>query len=112
MRVLILGGDGMLGHALLRGLASGHDVRATLRQPLASYQAFGLFSEKNAVGGVAADDWRRVVEVVSGFAPNAVVNCVGLVKQRPDAKSAMAAIRINALFPHELCSLCEGSARG
>ncbi len=37
MRILILGGDGMLGHRLLRQLAPRHETRVTLRQPLDAY---------------------------------------------------------------------------
>jgi dTDP-4-dehydrorhamnose reductase len=37
MRLLILGGDGMLGHQLLRTLAPRHDVRTTLRREVEAY---------------------------------------------------------------------------
>ena len=37
MRILILGGDGMLGHQLFKSLSSRHDVRVTLRQRLSAY---------------------------------------------------------------------------
>ena len=43
MRILILGGDGMLGHQLFKHLKSYHDVRVTLRQDLAVYKKFMLF---------------------------------------------------------------------
>lgn len=107
MRVLILGGDGMLGHELLGGLAPVHEVRVTLRQPLGAYEQFQLFSADRAVGEVDVRDWRRVETVVRGFAPQVVVNCVGLVKQRPDAKSPLLAVQVNALLPHQLRALCE-----
>ena len=35
-----------------------------------------------------------------------VVNCIGLVKQRPEAGDAAALVRANALFPHELAAAC------
>jgi dTDP-4-dehydrorhamnose reductase len=38
--------------------------------------------------------------------PDVVVNCVGIVKQRDEAKQALPSIHINALFPHQLADLC------
>ena len=35
-----------------------------------------------------------------------VVNCIGLVKQRPEAADAAALVRANALFPHQLRAAC------
>ena len=107
LKVLILGGDGMLGHELLQSLARSHDVRVTLRRPVAEYREWQLFSERNAIGDVDVRNLDRVVSVVKDFAPEAIINAVGLVKQRPNAKSSVLAIQINSLFPHQLCDLCE-----
>ena len=60
MKLLILGGDGMLGHRLLTTLRDHYDVVATLRQPLALYRQWPLFSEQNAIGSVDARDWPRL----------------------------------------------------
>jgi dTDP-4-dehydrorhamnose reductase len=106
MRVLILGGDGMLGHQLLQSLAPGHDVRVTLRQELASYQSFGLFHDGNAFGGVDVRRWEDLCAVIAGFAPDAIVNAVGIVKQRPSAHESLPSLEINALLPHRLALLC------
>jgi dTDP-4-dehydrorhamnose reductase len=107
MRILIVGGDGMLGHQLLRTLSPGHEVRVTLRRPVAAYRELQLFSERNAIGDVDARNIDRVADVIKTVAPEAVVNCVGLVKQRPNAKSSALAIQINALFPQQLRDVCE-----
>ncbi len=48
MRVLILGGDGMLGHRLLRHFSPGYETRVTLRRSLADYSRFCLFNRENA----------------------------------------------------------------
>ncbi|OGA42658.1 MAG: hypothetical protein A3G24_20290 [Betaproteobacteria bacterium RIFCSPLOWO2_12_FULL_62_13] len=37
MRLLILGGDGMLGHQLLKYCRGAHDTCVTLRRPLQEY---------------------------------------------------------------------------
>jgi dTDP-4-dehydrorhamnose reductase len=106
VKILILGGDGMLGHELLASWAARHDVRVTLRRPLEAYQAYGLFSPANAIDRVEATDLTRVGSVVRAFEPAAIVNCIGIVKQRKAAKAAIPSIEVNALLPHQLAELC------
>ena len=105
MRVLILGGDGMLGHRLLRQLQVNHEVKVTLRQELSGYAHLKLFTADNAYAGVYDPDTDRLVEVMLDFSPQAIVNCVGIVKQRTEANEAIPSLQINSLLPHRLAQL-------
>ncbi len=109
MRILILGGDGMLGHSLLAYFHRKFDVRCTLRQDLCHYEKYGLFSSQNAYPGVDVRSLGGLTEVIADFRPEVIVNCVGIVKQRSTAKESIPSIEINALFPHRLAVLCKGS---
>lgn len=109
MRILILGGDGMLGHRLLLHLRHGHDARVTLRQDAAAYAARTMFSPDRAYFGVDVRSSDRLAEVLADFRPEAVVNAVGIVKQRQLAGDALASIEINALLPHRVAILCRAS---
>ena len=106
MRILILGGDGMLGHQLFKSLSRRHDVRVTLRQRLSAYKDFNLFSAENAYEGIAVGSMDRLIDVLGEFWPEAVVNAVGIVKQRSTAKESIPSLEINSLFPHRLAVLC------
>ncbi|HEX7779895.1 MAG TPA: SDR family oxidoreductase, partial [Vicinamibacterales bacterium] len=106
MKILILGGDGMLGHELFRQLGERHEVRVTLRNALDTYRELGLFSVENAIDRVDVRDESRLGGAVSDFGPDVAINCVGIVKQRPDAKSPIPSIEINSLYPHKLLTLC------
>jgi dTDP-4-dehydrorhamnose reductase len=106
MRILVLGGDGMLGHQLLKSLSSRHEVKVTLRQNLAVYQQYGLFVESNSYAGIDVRSFARISEVMADFQPDAVINAVGIVKQRIEAKESIPSIEINALLPHRLSVLC------
>jgi dTDP-4-dehydrorhamnose reductase len=106
MRILILGGDGMLGHHLLRHFAPRHETRVTLRRPLSAYAPLGLFGPDNAYGGVELRTTDALAPIVAAFRPDAVINAVGIVKQRPDAADVIRNIEINALLPHRLGLLC------
>ena len=106
MRCLILGGDGMLGHRLFKSWRPRHEVRVTLRGDLAHYASYGLFSAENAYDHVDVRHTDRLLEVLSEFRPEAVVNAVGIVKQREAAKAPLPCLEVNALFPHRLNFLC------
>ncbi len=107
MRILILGGDGMLGHQLLKSLAPFHDVRATLRQDQDAYRYLELFTEQNSFFGVDVRTADRLIEVCAEFCPQVIINAVGIVKQRSTAKESIPSLEINALLPHRLSVLCK-----
>ena len=107
MRILILGGDGMLGHQLLKHLQPRYDVRVTLRQDLAAYMEFVLFHGENTYAGIDVRSLERLVEVLADFRPQAVVNGVGIVKQRSTAKESIPSLELNSLLPHRLAVLCK-----
>jgi dTDP-4-dehydrorhamnose reductase len=109
MRILILGGDGMLGHQLLKQLSRGHDVRVTLRQKLSAYEGFGIFNTENAYGEIEVGSMDRIIDVLGEFRPEAVVNAVGIVKQRSKAKESIPSLEINSLFPHRLAGICKAA---
>lgn len=112
MRILILGGDGTLGHEALKTLRPDHEVHVTLRRPLAEYEKYGLFDPVTSHDGVDVRAIDRVVQVFDKVRPQAVINCIGLIKQRDDASEAIANIEINALFPQRVAQLCRShSAR-
>ena len=104
MKILVLGGNGMLGHRAAMLLSERHDVVCTLRcaDELASRAA----PRTRFVTGVSAEDLDGLVGVMRQAHPDAVVNCIGIVKQRTEAHESVPSIRTNALFPHEVAKLC------
>src|ERR1700722_2302736 len=100
-RVLILGGTGMLGHACVAVFATRFEVHATVRNPVgATGAALGVPVHR-------FDVWNDAIEdVIEATQPDVVVNCIGLVKQLREAERPRAAIRLNALFPHEVAEAC------
>ena len=107
MRILILGGDGMLGHELLRRLGPRHDVRVTLRRSLETYRDLGIFKVDNAYSEVEAREPDAMRRVLTNFRPQAVINAVGIVKQRADGDDDVLSVEVNSFFPHMLSRLCD-----
>jgi dTDP-4-dehydrorhamnose reductase len=109
MRILILGGDGMLGHQLVDSWRHRHDVHLSLHAPAASYR--GAFDELGGAVhyGVEARDPAALERLVGTIEPNAVVNAIGIVKQCERARDPIVSIEINALLPHRLAAICARS---
>ena len=107
MRVLILGGNGMLGHQLFKHLAEDHEVKVTLRQDLSVYEKFNLFHPDNSFSGINVRSADQLIEVLEEFQPQAIVNAVGIIKQRSSARESIPNLEINSLFPHRLAMLCK-----
>lgn len=103
MRVLIIGGNGMLGHQLCRLLPERMEVWATFRQ---SPVRFEFLPPERALENVIVQDHARISEILDVVKPDAVVNAAGIVKQRDETKQAVPSIEVNALFPHQLADMC------
>ena len=106
MRLLILGGSGMLGHQLWRGLHSQHDTWVTLRRPVADFAVHNLFDEAKAIQFDDITDDTALERALGQAKPEAVINCVGLIKQRDEASDETLTLRVNAEFPHHLAKHC------
>jgi dTDP-4-dehydrorhamnose reductase len=86
----------MLGHVVSAQLSERFDVHATARDP----SALDLPVAVHAFEARASDD--GLEELLAAVRPDAVVNCVGLIKQLPIASDPRAAIAINSLLPHRV----------
>jgi dTDP-4-dehydrorhamnose reductase len=112
MRALILGGNGMLGHQLCRGLSARMEAWATFRDSPARFAQYDFIPQERALGKVHTEDIASVRGALETVQPDVVINCIGIVKQRDEARQAIPSIQVNALFPHQLADMChEQNAR-
>lgn len=93
----------MLGHKAYQVLGSSFEVFATTRTTSLPNEVFG--SAPN-VERADAFEISSIAKAVVAAKPHCVINCIGLVKQRPDANDAEQAIYLNALFPHLVADIC------
>jgi dTDP-4-dehydrorhamnose reductase len=106
MRILILGGAGMLGHQLWRHLHHDHEVWVTLRKPLSHYSGFALFEPGRTLSGVDVTNSDALIGAFRTVRPEVVVNCIGIIKQLKEAKNPLLSLTVNAVLPHQLAQLC------
>jgi dTDP-4-dehydrorhamnose reductase len=104
-QILILGASGMLGHKLFQKLRERFPgTMATTRQDVArsSLSRVSLLRGADVLSGVDVARFDAFRERLAELAPRVIVNCVGIIKQRDEANSAIPSITTNSLFPHLL----------
>jgi dTDP-4-dehydrorhamnose reductase len=109
MRVLILGGEGMLGHKVFQILGSRFETYATFREARGLWQRFPMYATADSqrlFGGVEAVDFDSLVQVMGRVRPHVVINCIGIIKQLKEASDPIISLALNSLFPHRLADLC------
>ncbi len=103
-RILVLGGDGMLGHQLLQGLSKTFEVVATLRNPTSSEHPQEVFARARIVNGCDMDNPALAKQIIEDVKPDIVINAIGIVKQRNASNDVLQSIEINAALPHRLAA--------
>lgn len=100
MKILVLGGTGMLGHRLWLDLSKKHQVAAVIRanSPFPNLKSFKVSDITNI---------SEVEKVIQEMKPDVVINCIGLIKQVADHNNTIMNIELNALLPNQLSKLCE-----
>ena len=105
MKVLVIGGGGMLGHKLVQVFSREFDVFTTLRDRVETYPQFGIFDASKTYENIDIEDIAGVEAIFEKIRPDVVVNAVGLIKQLPNAANVIETLNINAIFPHKLAGV-------
>jgi dTDP-4-dehydrorhamnose reductase len=110
MKIIILGGDGMLGHKMFQVVSKRFDeVFCTLHGNIddAVHRKISLFQKGKVIENFDAMKIHQVGNILSDLRPDYIINCIGIIKQRSEAKDAILSITINSLLPYNLAKVCE-----
>jgi len=105
MRILIIGGNGMLGHKLLQEWQARFDVWTTLRGGFEDVRQYDIFDPAKTLENIDAEDFPSVERAVGIVAPEVIFNAVGIIKQLPSSKNVIKTLTVNSIFPHRLAEL-------
>jgi len=110
-KILVLGAGGMLGHVLFTRLSDSDklNVAGTVRHVGKLSSILTDANRVKIIEGVEADRFDTVERAIKASKPELVINCIGIIKQLPEAKDSIISININSLFPHRLAKLCRDS---
>lgn len=105
MRVLILGGNGMLGHKLVQRLKTDFSVAATFRHSPLQEPYFEIYDGVEIIDGVEALDFSSVENAIIGANPDVVLNAIGVIKQLAESKDVVQSLTVNSILPQRLGDL-------
>lgn len=108
IRICVLGSTGLLGHKVVQILSPEFEVIAAQRTGLPGAPVFSGENVKSIVIGDVSDlpnAWSMLFDAQ----PDVVINCLGVVKQSPEAEDIQVQTKVNGLFPHELAQACEAN---
>lgn len=110
MKILILGGHGMLGHRLWINLQKEHEVWVTVRHTSSPFPNLPEFPVHYVCTDVDAYNFDQVISTLASIQPDLVINCIGLIKQKGNiAQDSYMAIYLNALLPHRISLICQAA---
>lgn len=108
MRILVLGGTGLIGNRLTRQLRQNADVYASTRTSSVEMPVLENILEPNKwIFGLDATDFQFLEAEIKRLKPDVIVNCVGVVKQQINSKNVEATILLNSVLPWRLSRFAE-----
>lgn len=100
MKILILGGDGMIGHKMAQVLSSeNHEIIISIRRKRDLYLKH--FSSK---AKVIYNDFlkKNLFDLLEKVNPDLIINAIGITTRRGIDEKISDSIYLNSFFPHQL----------
>lgn len=106
MRLVILGGSGMLGHTLWERLSQRFpDTYTTIRKGIRDYGNDRLFGSDRVIDHINVMDFRMLEGALRVIKPDVILNCIGITKRREEPQNPIPSIILNAMLPHKLAKM-------
>lgn len=106
-RVLVLGATGMLGSTLFRDFSADGSLETfgTMRK-IGDARHFSPDLRDSLVPDIQLEDEFGPLAAFEAARPDIVINCVGIIKQLPQARDHLSSLAINSSLPHRLAKYC------
>jgi dTDP-4-dehydrorhamnose reductase len=105
LKLLVIGGTGMLGHKLVQTLGQKFDVYCTIRREFERVERFAVFDDQKTISGIDLESQELIQRAVKIARPDVVINAAGVIKQLPASADVVSTLTINSILPHRLYEL-------
>ena len=103
MRILILGGNGMIGHKMYQMISKVHmDTWVTLRNDISTYMFSNIYNYEKVIGNIDLSDFKKLLHTLNEIKPDIILNACGITIRRGVEEVKSNTILINSLLPHIL----------
>ena len=103
MRILILGGNGMIGHKMYQLISKVYiDTWITLRNNLSTYSFSQLYNSEKAVDNINLTNFEILGDTLYKINPDIIINACGITIRRGIDSLKSNSIILNSALPHFL----------
>jgi len=103
MRILILGGNGMIGHKMYQMISKfNEDTWVTLRNDLTTYTFSDIYDKNKVIDNIDLSDFKKMLHTLNQINPDIVINACGITIRRGVEKIKSNTILLNSVLPHFL----------
>lgn len=103
MKILILGGNGMIGHKMYQTISKIHnDTWVTLRKSLANYSYSDIYNSKKVIDNIDLINFQILSNQLNKINPDIVINACGITIRRGIETLKSNSIILNSALPHFL----------
>ena len=103
MTILILGGNGMIGHKMYQTLSQDFDdTWVLIRQDLDILPYKNIFNKKKVIHSADLTEFDKLTGILNKLNPDVIINAAGITIRRGIENSISDSILVNAALPHLL----------
>jgi dTDP-4-dehydrorhamnose reductase len=103
MKIIILGGNGMIGHKMYQLISNKYnDTWITLRNDFTSYSNNSFFDRLKVIDNLDLTHFDKVEFELYRLMPDIIINAAGITIRRGVDKVISDTIKINSVLPHFL----------
>lgn len=103
MRILILGGNGMIGHKMYQIISKvKDDTWVTLRNDLTTYIFSDIYNNEKVIDNIDLSDFKNLLHTLNEIKPDIILNASGITIRRGVEKIKSNTILLNSALPHFL----------
>ncbi len=103
MRILIFGGNGMIGHKMHQIISEKHsDTWVTLRNSLDNYKFSTIYKSEKVLDKIDLSDFSTLKSKLDNISPDVLINASGVTIRRGVNNNITNSIILNSALPHFL----------
>lgn len=103
MKILILGGNGMIGHKMYQTISKIHkDTWVTLRKSLSNYSYSEIYNPEKVIDKIDLINFQLLSNQLNKINPDIIVNACGITIRRGIENLKSNSIILNSALPHFL----------
>ena len=110
MKILILGGNGMIGHKIYQVLKNYfNETWVSLRSNKSHYEKYDFFDFNKIIFDIDLTNFENLTNHLNILNPDIIINAAGITIRRGVNNELSKTIRLNSVLPHFLQEWCTAS---